>query len=123
MPVVTHILPIGPAPLDSIRNEFVTWLEENVSSDSTRDVAYTVKVTTSTMFAQVLKEYTTAIGTDWPDTKRKRINRIMVVRSDIWTLWQVTALVPGVTGYYQAHQYAVYIEDEILALQFKLSCL
>jgi hypothetical protein len=48
---------------------------------------------------------------------------MIVVRADKWSVWQVNADSRSANGYNQSYQYAIYIADETLAVQFKLSCL
>jgi hypothetical protein len=121
MPVISYNLPNGISPSSGTMAGFVTWLDEHVSPVTMYCHQYNLNVTDRTVFNEVLKEYETVIGTDWQC--RHHINRMLVVRAEKWSLWQMTAQSRRFNGYNQSYQYAVYIEDEILALQFKLSCL
>ena len=121
MPVISYNVPNGTLPTMGTRNKLVAWLEDHVCSVNQNSVIYILGATDHTVYTQALKEYDDVIGTDW--SCRKHINRMIVVRADKWSLWLVTAQTRSINGYHQSYQYAVYIEDEMLAVQFKLSCL
>jgi len=121
MPVISYNLPSGTYQITGTRDKFVAWLKDHVCATSDEGVLYTLNARDRPIFIQVLKEYDDVIGTDW--SCRKHINRMIVVRAEKWSLWQMTAQTRSINGYHQSYQYAVYIEDEMLAVQFKLSCL
>jgi hypothetical protein len=121
MPVISYNLPDGALRKMGTRDRFVAWLEEHVGAASDNGVLYTLNACDRTTFIQVLKEYETVIGTDWQ--YRKHINRMLIVRAENWSLWQVSAQTRSINGHFLSYQYAVFIADETLAVQFKLSCL
>jgi len=84
---------------------------------------YSQGVNRSATFGKILNEYHTVIGTDWEYSGY--IDRIVVTRAEYWSIWQLTADTNPMLGQVdnKVYQYAVYMVDEILAVQFKLSCL
>jgi len=123
MPVIAHNLPLGTLPIQGTRHRFIAWMEEHVGPVKERAVLYSDGVSRSEIFGNILNEYETVIGTDWEYSSY--IDRIIVTRAEDWSLWQLTADRGSMRGQVnqQVYQYAVYMVDEILAVQFKLSCL
>jgi hypothetical protein len=125
MPVVSYNLPLDTVPIQGTRARFLAWLVEHVGPVNELGVMYTLGYAEAEVFANILNEYLTVIGLGWP--YRDTIDRIVVTRGENWSMWQLTAdrhkwpVAP--TANQEVYQYAVYIEDEILAMQFKLSCL
>jgi len=121
MPVISYNLPLGSQPILGTRDRFIAWLEEYAGPVTMPSIQYN-----DSMFGcdLLVKEYETIIGIDW--ISGKYIDSMIIVRADAWSIWQVTARIyvknsPAPVSL--VYQYAVYIADETLALQFKLACL
>jgi len=123
MPVISYNLPSGTLPIQGTRNRFIDWLVEHVGPVKERAIMYSQGVNRSATFGKILNEYHTVIGTDWEYSGY--IDRIVVTRAEYWSIWQLTADTNPMLGQVdnKVYQYAVYMVDEILAVQFKLSCL
>jgi hypothetical protein len=121
MPVVTYDVPLGDRPKYGTRAKFVEWLECHVG--------HTIEYTTfggicvyigEQTFDLHVNSYLEAMPTKWEYADS--INKIVIIGGENWYIWQVKAETPRGDFAY-AYQYAIYIKDTALAIQFKLSCL
>jgi hypothetical protein len=124
MPVILHNIPSTASAFYGTRDRLTAWLEEHVGPISHEAVQYNKHLDSSDyqFFDQLLNEYKALAGTEW--LYLKDIKRMIIVRAETWSLWQMTAHTGSFANIsFSAAQFAIYIEDEQLAVQFKLSCL
>jgi hypothetical protein len=126
MSIVTLDLPLGRRPksvYQDIRVKMVDWLEVHVGPVTEPFLSYNLLVEEEE-FLLLRNAYLETVGNTWDYWDQSIV--VGATSGEQWRLFHVRALTSSLdmTGGMQfRHQFGVYLEDEMLAMQFKLACL
>jgi hypothetical protein len=111
-------MPLGRRPkkvYKDIRANMVEWLEDHIGPTTEPFLSYS-HLCEEDEFTLLRNAYVETVGDTWEHMETLYV--IGATSGERWRLFQVSAL----PGSLFKHQFAVYIEDELLAIQFKLAC-
>jgi hypothetical protein len=126
MSIVTLELPLGRRPkrvYQDIRTKMVEWLTDHVGPMTEPFLSYN-RLNEEDEFLLLHNAYMETVGDSW-----EYCDNVLVIGAMSGEQWRIFHLSvaerppDSLGGLLFKHQFAVHLDDELLAVQFKLSCL
>lgn len=118
MSIVRYSIPLGDRPAIGTRDRLVSWLEEHVGPITQALVFYERYERMNDEFFFVQQDYYETCGLH---EYFGGIYKIGLIVGEGWCFYQLQIELQGFVRF--SYQYVVKIDDELLAMQYKLACL